>query len=125
MAGLKVTINNKGYNLKFGYGVFRRLGDFYGVVGFQGLGTYIQDLDFGNSHQDLTFPQLNFLGNLIIAAAEYASNKPIKLDLDQVIDNVVLGTPEMLGDILQEFTDSFPKEQGKPNPATRKKTAKK
>ncbi len=125
MAGLKVTINNKGYNLKFGYGVFRRLGDFYGVVGFQGLGTYIQDLDFGNSHQDLTFPQLNFLGNLIIAAAEYASNKPIKLDLDQVIDNVVLGTPDMLGDILQEFTDSFPKEQGKPNPATRKKTAKK
>ena len=124
MAGLKVTINNKGYNLKFGYGVFRRLGDFYGVVGFQGLGAYIQDLDFGNSHQDLTFPQLNFLGNLIIAAAEYASSKPIKLDLDQVIDNVVLGTPDMLGDILQEFTDSFPKQQGKPNPATRKKTAK-
>ncbi len=124
MAGLKVTINNKGYNLKFGYGVFRRLGDYYGVVGFQGLGAYIQDLDFGNSHQDLTFPQLNFLGNLIIAAAEYASSKPIKLDLDQVIDNVVLGTPDMLGDILQEFTDSFPKQQGKPNPATRKKTAK-
>ena len=124
MAGLKVTINNKGYNLKFGYGVFRRLGDFYGVVGFQGLGAYIQDLDFGNSHQDLTFPQLNFLGNLIIAAAEYGSGKPIRLDLDQVIDNVVLGTPDMLGDILKAFTDSFPKEQGKPNPATRKKTAK-
>ena len=124
MAGLKVTINKKAYSLKFGFGVFKRLGDYYGVVGFQGLGAYIQDLDFGKSDKELTFKQLDFLGNLIIAAAEYASVKTIKLDLDQVIDNVVLGTPDMLGDILKAFTDSFPKEQGKPNPATRKKTAK-
>ena len=125
MSTLKVTINKKGYNLKFGYGVFKRLGNYYQVEGFQGLANYVDQLQFGKTDTDLTFKQLDFLGNLIVAAAEYASATTIKLDLDQVIDNVVLGTPDMLGDILTAFSDSFPKAQGKPNPATRRKAKKK
>ena len=121
MAGLKVTINKKHHNLKFGYGVFRRLGEYYNVQGFSGLASYVDGLGFGKSDTDLTFDQINFLGNLVIAAVEYASIKPIKLDLDQVVDQVVLGKPDSLGDILKAFSDSFPKDQGKPNPATRKK----
>lgn len=124
MAGLKVTINNKHHNLKFGYGVFRRLGNYYNVAGLEGLGKYMSQLDFGKSANDLTFDQLDFLGNLILTAAEYGSKDPLKLDLDQVVDQVVLATPEMLVDILQAFSDSFPKAQGKVQPATRKKTAK-
>lgn len=124
MTALQVTISKKAYKLKFGYGVFRRLGDYYQVNGFQGLAQYVDQLEFGKVENDLTFQQLDFLGNLIVAAAEYGSVKPLKLDLDQVIDNVVLGTPDMLGDILTAFSESFPKVQGKPNPATRKKIKK-
>ena len=66
-----IKLGTKNYKLKFGYGVNRRLADVYSIPSYSGLGDFIASLNFSAQATDLTFDQLNFLGNLVHAAIEY------------------------------------------------------
>jgi hypothetical protein len=116
-----IKIGRKSYKLKFGYGVNRRLSKVYELTSYSALGDYIQSLKFGGD--DLTFDQIDFLGNLVLAAIAYELGEDPNHTKDEVVD-VLLANPETLANIMEAYMASFPKVEptkGKPKPQPRKK----
>lgn len=98
-----------------------------------GLETFNQVVEkftqFENNDGDISFDQLELIEKLVIAAAE---SNPKYYGLDYSINDVsvidgVMSQPELLGQIMTAFMDSFPKTEGKPqaNPVVRKPSKKK
>jgi len=119
---ITVHVGGKTYNLKFGYGVLRRLSEALGFDSFDDLGKHIDSLKLADGA--LSFSALNFVGLLISSAISYGSNEDI--DPDVVVDEVIFENPDLVTEIVVAFFDSFPKgnDQGKPKPATKRRNPK-
>jgi len=117
-----IKLGTKTYKLKFGYGVNRRLADVYSIPSYSGLGDFIASLNFSDQATDLTFDQLNFLGNLVHAAIAYQEGETPELTVDEIVD-AVLQQPDKLTNVMLAFADSFPKEtsEGKQKPGQKKR----
>lgn len=116
---ITVTIQGVKHDLKFGYGVLRRLSEELGFDSFDDLGKHIDALKLANGK--LSFAALNFIGQLVKASIEYGhGTKTSSFDADEIVDEVVFKNPELVTAIILAFFDSFPKgnDQGKPKPAT-------
>lgn len=124
MTATSIKIGRKTYKLKFGYGVNRRLSEAYKLTSYTGLGVYIEELKFGGD--DLTFAQIDFIGNLIFASISYSEGVKPELDVDDIIDHL-FAAPEKLVEILEAFMASIPKGDaaGKPQPVQKRKAQKK
>ncbi|WP_370214792.1 hypothetical protein [Mesoflavibacter profundi] len=125
MAGLRVKIEKKSYNLKFGYGVFSRIGRVYKKATFGELGAFIDGLELANS-EDLKFEALDFLGNLVKVSAEYELKEDVPFEAEDVIQSLLFESKdkEKFSEIIVELFQSFAplvESEGKANPATRKK----
>lgn len=124
---MKITIEKKTFELKFGFKCFINLGKALGLDTFnQVVGKFS---NFNNEDGDISFEQLNLIEQLVIAAIE-AHPKYYDLDysvMDVSVIDGIMAQPNLLGEIMQAFTDSFPKSEGKPqaNPQVRKTTKKK
>lgn len=110
---MKITIENKTFELKFGFKCFINLGRALGLETFnQVVGKFTQ---FENNEGDISFDQLELIEKLVIAAAESNPEYPY-LDYSikevAIIDSLMV-QPKLLSDIMAAFVNSFPKTEGK------------
>lgn len=118
---LKLKIGSKSYALKFGYGSYKLLSQFYGLTTYSQLGELITKLDFGSVDKDINFEQIDFIGNLVLAAIR--SEEEIDFSADDIVDEL-LKEPKTIEKVLTAFTDSFPKDTKKKATTRKRKPAK-
>lgn len=123
---MKLTLEKKDFQLKFGFKCFLNLGKALGLSTFNEVVERFQG--FGQNN-DFQLDQLELIEQLVIAASE-AHPKYCDLPysiLDVAILDEIFAQPEILQQVLTEFAASFPKNEGKPQPrktarATKKKS---
>lgn len=119
---MEVQIDNQTYQLRFGFGALRILGERFGLEDYSAVTQLIQEA-FA-SFEKITFKQADVLQGLIVSAAIFADEKKYKhLEKMDVIDFMINDT-ETFNQIIQAVTDAFPKDLGKqqPNKQVRKTT---
>lgn len=124
---MKITLEDKTFELKFGFKCFLNLGR---ALGLETVNEVIEKLSsFDGKSNDISFDQLELIEQLIIAAAEAHPNY---YSLDYSISSVniidgVFGQPGLLAEIISELSNSFTQTGGKEqaNPAVRKTQPKK
>lgn len=105
-----LSINNKDYKLKFGYRASRIFSDQYKIKGLGALGSFIaKQLDFKEG-DDLSFQQLDCLGDLVLSGLK-AANHEIDLLRDDVVE-YLLQNMDQMSVILEQFTNSLVQGQG-------------
>lgn len=117
-----ITLENKTFELKFGFKCFLNLGR---ALGLKTVNEVIDRLSsFDGKSDDITFDQLELIEKLIISAAQA---NPKYGDLGYSINDVnvidgVMAQPGMLSELITELNESFNKAEGKgqANPAVRK-----
>lgn len=121
----KISLENKPYPLKYGYGALRNLGDLWDCKGVQGVAKRFEEVFNVGSTEDITFEQGDMLGDVVIAGIENAGvlDYPEREDIVQEL----LFDSDKLTYVIEGFTASFGKQEdlgkGKPRKQTRKKPA--
>jgi len=110
MNTVSLKIDSTTYKLKFGYGVLKRLAHHYQKNTFEELGSHIDGLKL--SEGTLSFDGIDFISQLILAAILY-EDASVEIDADYIVDAVVFKQPDVLGDVVTAFFDSFPKTDAK------------
>ena len=106
MNQVSVKIDKRVYRLKFGYGVLKRLAHHFQKNTFEDLGNYIDGLKLSDG--TLSFDGIDFLSQLILSAIQY-EDASVEMDADYIVDTVVFKQPDVLGDVVTAFFESFPK----------------
>ena len=124
-----VTIGKKTYQLKFGYGVFRRLSREYKIQSFGELGSFIDSLEL-TSGKDLKFDALDFIGNLVKCSIEFNLKDQVDFDMEDVVQDLIFDPSQRdkLTEIIQSLFASFAPlidSEKKPIPAQKKAPRKK
>ena len=70
------------------------------------LGNYIDGLKLSDG--TLSFDGIDFLSQLILSAIQY-EDASVDMDADYIVDTVVFKQPDVLGDVITAFFESFPK----------------
>ncbi|QQU04032.1 hypothetical protein [Myroides odoratus] len=109
MKVLKVVINGVEVELKFSYGLLRRLSEKWGI---DSISNFFEKIGSVGQVEDISFSQLNVFGDIIEAAAKNAGEETI--DSDTAVE-FLMGNPEVMADIMQAFMDSIPKVSEKKN----------
>lgn len=117
---MKVKINNQTYNLRFGFGALKILGQRFGLEDYTAVTELIQEA-FA-SFDKITFKQEDVLKGIIVSAAQFAKDKNADALEDLEIIDFMLNETETFKNIIQAVTDAFPKDVGKQT-AAQKKTA--
>jgi hypothetical protein len=107
---MKITIEEKTFELKFGFKCFINLGKALGLNTFNEV---VQKFaQFENLKDDISFEQLDLIEELVVAAVQ-AHPKYYELDYNitdvSVIDGIMT-QPDLLNNIMTAFVESFPKE---------------
>lgn len=120
---MKILLEGKAFELKFGFKCFMLLGKDLGLETFNEV---VQKFtSFADIKDDISFDQLELIEKLVVAAVEahpdYYKNEPSIHDVS-VIDGL-MEQPDVISEIMTAFGSSFPKTEGKPKagPKPRKK----
>lgn len=107
---VSIEINSHLFQMKFGIGALRILASAWNCKGIQSVATKFQDIfpEDGEEDMDLSFDQVDQIGDLILAGIQNAYPKEvIKLDRDEVMDQVMFDS-EKLNMVMTAFAQSFP-----------------
>jgi len=101
------TINIAGtsYPLKYGYGAFRLLGEYWNQKGIQGVIKVFNE-SFANMDKEQEFDALNKIGDLVNAGIENAGGETI--ERDEILQEVMFKDAEKLQIVMDEFVNSIP-----------------
>jgi len=101
------TINIAGtsYPLKYGYGAFRLLGEYWNQKGIQGVIKVFNE-NFTNMDKEQEFDALNKIGDLVNAGIENAGGETI--ERDEILQEVMFKDAEKLQTVMDEFVKSIP-----------------
>jgi hypothetical protein len=101
------TINIAGtsYPLKYGYGAFRLLGEYWNQKGIQGVIKVFNE-SFANMDKEQEFDALNKIGDLVNAGIENAGGETI--ERDEILQEVMFKDAEKLQTVMDEFVKSIP-----------------
>jgi len=101
------TINIAGtsYPLKYGYGAFRLLGEYWNQKGIQGVIKVFNE-NFTNMDKEQEFDALNKIGDLVNAGIENAGGETI--ERDEILQEVMFKDAEKLQIVMDEFVKSIP-----------------
>ena len=116
---MKLVIDKKAFELKFGFKCFMNLGR---ALGLETFSQVVEKFSSFENTTDISFDQLELLEKLVIAAAEAHPNY-YNLDysiLDVSVIDHLMENQDQLTKIMNAFADSFPKNEGKQK-AQRKK----
>lgn len=105
MKKTSITVGGKRYQMKFGYGCLREICRKYGFQKTSGFDKLIKKLKL-DKIEDPTFEQLDFIGNLVVAAIENENSEAV-VCADDVMD-VLLCDPKMITTIFDQFQNSLP-----------------
>lgn len=108
MKKLIITIGEKSYSLRFGYGCFRHLAETWKVKGLQDIMNRLGLI--GEKITELGFDDLQMLIELVYSAI-YANGNVEEIesfDSDECGD-AILANPAILAQIITGLTDSLPK----------------
>lgn len=119
MSKVTFKIGTKTHDLKFGYGVFKRLASAYNLQDYTAIGELLTSLKFGET-KTISFEQLDFVGRLIKAAIEYNLGDEIPETYEDIVE-LVQADPEgtQLEKIMQAFANSVPKADDRPGKSKR------
>lgn len=111
---MKIQLEGKAFELKFGFKCFMLLGKELGLNTFNEV---VQAFtSFNEVKDDISFEQLELIEKLVVASAEahpaYYNLEYSILDVS-VIDELMT-QPNLLTEIMKAFGESFPKAEGKP-----------
>lgn len=122
MNTLTLKINEKSVVLKFGYGLFRLLGDKWELPGINSVMARFEG--FANLAQggELTFDLMDVISDLVISAAEY-NDKSVELDSDEICDYFFKNVHELEG-IMKLFVSALPQDLTNPDLLGKEKEAK-
>ncbi len=112
-----LTIEKKKYKLKFGYGCLRRICEGYGYQKISGFDSLIKKLKL-DTMEDPNFEQLDFVGNLVLAAIHNVDDS-VDLPIEDVVD-VLFCNMDKVTEVFAEFQKSLPRENTT-NPESRGK----
>lgn len=120
---MKVTIEKKAFELRFGFKCLKQLGKKLGFKSYNEVVNHLSILD--NMGTDVSFEQDDLIEALIISAAEahpgYEDNPN---DITEVsIMDWVITQPEQFAEVVKHLVESMP--QGKPQPVKKSRQAKK
>lgn len=106
-----VEVNNQKYQLKFGYGALRNICKMYGYEKVSGYDKLVKKLKL-DKMTDPSFEQLDFVGDLILAAITNVTPQ-VEITSADVLDSVMSGKIDT-GEVMQVFADSLPKQNNQP-----------
>jgi len=113
---MKITIEKKEYQLKFGYKVYRKVCQHYGEKTVAGFEKLIKRFGLNNVKlKDPKFDSLNFIGNLVLFAIVLDTNEELTIDSDDVVD-VLWNNPSLLEQVMEMFQQSLPTQNAAPIP---------
>lgn len=105
---VEIIVNAEKVQLEFGYGVFRRLGEKWGIETVDGVfGKFNSFLN--NEGGEMKFETINLLGDLLEAAAE---NAGYSLSSDRAVD-CLIKDPEKMQEVVKAFIESLPVDKKK------------
>lgn len=116
MKKIEIQVGDVLVELKFGYGVLRRLSEKWNINSINGV---FERFGSFQNKDELGFDQLNIFGDLVQASA---GNAGFHLDSDDAVD-ALMANPEKMQEIVFEFMKSLPQsnENQKKTSAQRKK----
>lgn len=117
---MKIVIDNKAFELKFGFKCFMNLGEELGLETFNQV---IQKLgSFSENENDISFEQFKLIEKLVIAAAEaHPAYHTLDYSIyDVVVIDAVMEQPGLLQKIMTAFSASIPKGEAEPEKKIRK-----
>ena len=110
---MKIKINATSYSVKFGYGSYRRICEFYGLTKVSGFNDLVKRFKL-EKMQDPQFDQMGFIGNLVVAGIQNANpEEELVITSDDVVD-VLWQDAKLLTQVMEEFSKSIPKETPEP-----------
>jgi len=125
---MKIVIEKKAFELKFGFKCFIILGRALGLKTFNEV--VVKFSQFDNVKDDISFEQLDLIEELVIAAVQAS---PSYCNLNYSITDVavmdgIMDQPELLTNIMSAFVESLPKDDessGKPKAGSKTRENKK
>ena len=113
---MKITIEKKEYQVKFGYKVYRKVCQHYGEKTVAGFEKLIKRFGLNNVKlKDPSFDSLTFIGNLVLFAIVLDANEELNIDSDNVVD-VLWNNPSLLEQVMEAFQQSLPTQKAAPIP---------
>lgn len=111
---IPLKLDGVGYQLKFGYGFLRKLGEFYKLKSYQDVSALIETKlgDLSN----ISFDQEDLLKNFFYFAALNAEDKNAKKLLNAEIIDFITSESKALVNVFEAFKLSFPGAEGKQKP---------
>lgn len=103
---MQLKINKKNHQIKFGYGAYRRVCEYYGLKKVSGFNDLITRFEL-DKMEDPSFAQMEFIGNLVVAGVQCADDSAA-VNSDDVIDALWVA-PELLAKVMEAFAESMPK----------------
>jgi hypothetical protein len=122
---MKIIIENKEFNLRFGFKSLMILGEMRGLKNYSDVIALFNG--FSESQEDFELPQLQLIEDLVVSAAEA---DPQYYNLGYSISDVVVIDHLMhnqadLNLVIKSFLESFPQpKEGKPKPQAKRGTRK-
>lgn len=105
---VKIVVGADEVQLKFGYGVFRRLGEKWGIETVDGVFRRFDSFVNSEANQ-MGFDSFNLLGDLLEAAAK---NAGYSLSSDDAVDYLMVN-PEKMKEVVEAFVSSLPVDKKK------------
>lgn len=123
---MKITIEDKAFELKFGFKCLKILGESLDCKTFKETLDKFSEFEKAEA-SDVSFDQINLIESLIAAAAEAHPNY---YQIDYSIQDVsiideIMKQPEMVSEVMQHFVDSVSATVGKPKASTKARQNKK
>lgn len=120
MGEVSIVINKKTFKLRFGLGVFKKLGEKWNLPTLLTVRNHIL-VTLSGMTEDVSFEQLDVINNLIVAAIECCEENTETVKVSELEDMYLSDTKNLIGIIsyvMTEFAKTVP--QPKPTPATGK-----
>ena len=102
---MKITIDKKSYNVKFGFGALKILCKKWNEKTIGGLDKHFKKLDFAKGKEP-TLDQWDLIGDLALSGLLYA-NKDASFTSDEMVD-VLFAQPNKLTELIENFAASLP-----------------
>lgn len=117
-----LNINGESVTLKFGYGLFRLLGEKWNLPGINSV--FMKFSCFEKAQEEITFEMMELLIDLVVYSGLMA-DASVELDRDEIAD-CLIQNPGIITQIMGAFMDSIPKNvnvdpAGKRSPAKPRK----
>jgi hypothetical protein len=127
MADVIVSINKKTLKLRFGLGVFKKLGEKWQLPTLMKVQNHVL-VTLSDMTEDVSFAQLDVMNDLIVAAVECHDDNIETVSVSELEDMYLADTKNLISIIsivMKEFTKSLPQPKKVPEPGKLKAPAKK